>query len=205
MRLPALSGPRQPPIGILLPVALDVRAIERSISFARRRLHILQDADDFAQDAWVHLLSKKPQILSKFRGDSRIETYLSRVILNFGMNWCRVRYRRRTLTECHIDDVVAEYLWSDCTDPSVRYEQRMLRLQAKHALRAALARLTAADRQLLWDWANGRIGVHRSSLRRATANAVYCRVSRVFRKARRLAMTGATARIPAARVTQDGA
>lgn len=70
-------------------------AIERAITALVRRRHLHRpDAEDFAQDARVHLLQRDCAVLRQFHGSSSIDTFLFRVMSNLFINWQQKRLGR---------------------------------------------------------------------------------------------------------------
>jgi RNA polymerase sigma factor (sigma-70 family) len=158
-------------------VSKAVRHVAYQFRFGR------PDAEDFEQDVWLLLISKKALIDQSFAQRSSYSTYLTKIIWNFGANWRRARARLdRRFVWC--DDLNA----MEGSLPTPRFDEHQVQEGAsdleRRSLATAMARLRDDDRQLLSRWATGRPLRGVADGLGVTPNAVYCRVSRLLRKLR---------------------
>lgn len=158
-------------------------AIEKMIAQMSRALHFNEaDADDFMQDARVYLLEKGAAIDSNFHGESLYETYLHRVLWNFGLNWRRGRVRAAhrfvTVDPTDIEQVVTT---QNRADMNVRHAEvaRLLR-QERRELDRVLDGLSHRDFLLLAAWLSGDdLGWHATILC-TTREALHSRIYRLL-------------------------
>ena len=166
---------------------IDPRLLNRTIAVVERRLSIpYADREDFRQDAWVHLLVSGSKILARFGGRSAFATYLFRVVLNFGINWTRTRQRadERRLS---LDLICPSIPWREC-GAALSPEERLCAIERARRPKAVLSQLSRDEREVLMTWAVKPPRVHNAEpAPDHSQNAIYCRVSRLLRKARGLA------------------
>ena len=67
--------------------------LELAIAWVCRRTRLNTDRDDFEQDVRTHIL-RTPQILTAFRADGRLSSYLRQVVWRFFLDWHRHRHGR---------------------------------------------------------------------------------------------------------------
>ena len=171
---------------------LELHRTSRIIESVRRRLAIREsDGADFAQDVWLHMLSKRRIIAGRFGGRSSAKTYVYRIVLNYGLNWLRMQNR---LNAARIgQDGAKAMAWMrtiSLRDPAVEYDEERSLAEARFALAKVLTRLTKEEQQTLWNWAGNRRSVGSAGPAAGqvgqTRNAKYCRVSRTLKRAREL-------------------
>ena len=93
-------------------------------------------AEDAAQEAFLAAWRGLP----RFRGDSRLSTWLYRLTTNAGIDWLRREKRYRST-----DDVTELELPDDAPSPQEQAEQS----ETQSAVRRALSRLSEEHRQVL--------------------------------------------------------
>lgn len=157
---------------------VGVESVRRMIDATRRAAGILRsEAEDFSQDAWLHLLAKRNAIGNAFEGRSTFETYLYSVLLNFARNWRRARIRRVSRMVPY-DSISERKVARVRSGPRTPQEHCELRCH----LEKVMAATPWAEWDLLWAWAAGRADERMPQ--EASANARYCKVSRTLRKVR---------------------
>jgi len=148
----------------------------RMRSVALRVTRCASAAEDVVQNAFLKALTH----LGSFRGDARISTWLHRIVVNEALMWLR-RERRLAARRAPLDDGACAALPAS-EESSV---DALVRRERERALRRGLARLRAADRELLLACAGGgetfaahaaRTGLHPAAVK-----------TRAFRARRRLA------------------
>lgn len=156
-----------------------------------RRLHLRpEDRDDFVQDACLRVLSRRYVIEAIFRGDSSPQTYLYRIIRNFGINWVRAQRKQHLLLRS-LEDFHQLVPADRCVlTPEALYEVERHHVAMRRALRTVMSQLTTSEHGLLWSWAlHGYHVEPQPGISLSGSNATYCRVSRALRKARALALS----------------
>ena len=122
--------------------------IERAIRTVSLRLRFrFPDAEDFRQDALVHLLKHREHVLRIFRGKSSLGTYLVTGLMRFGYRWTARRRRDRVAPEVGAQLQTAE---APPHTPEIRFRGDGTPLAVRCAVSLALARLSPADRVVLW-------------------------------------------------------
>jgi len=104
-------------------------------SVARRLLRKHEDADEAAQVAFLKAWSAR----ARFRGDARLKTWLTRIVLNVSKSMLSARRIE--------DELPDEAGWADSTrtDPGVRIDQARL----QHELRRAVGGLPPRQREVV--------------------------------------------------------
>lgn len=83
-----------------------------------------QEADDVGQETFIRLYRS----LKDFRGDARIDTYVTRIAINLSLN--ELKKRKRLFSVFSFDEQMAEPLVTDGREENNRHETGMLVRQA---------------------------------------------------------------------------
>jgi RNA polymerase sigma-70 factor (ECF subfamily) len=107
---------------------------------ARRYVNTREEAEDIVQEA----LLKAFRHLAKFRGESRMSTWLSVIVLNVGREWIRSRKEPSFLPLEYLRDEGDEPVAIDLPDPCLDPEQSCECREMEKILHAEIERLSSA-------------------------------------------------------------
>jgi RNA polymerase sigma-70 factor (ECF subfamily) len=157
-------------LGALL-MALEPRLVALAARLVRDR----HTAEDVVQSAFEKAIRNG----HRFRGESRVSTWLHRIVANEALMWLRSHGRRARRTR-DLDDTVEDAL----ADPRPDALEAVQRGQRVAGLRAALARLRPEERDVLFGCALG--GATYAELGRESGLDPAALKSRAYRARRRL-------------------
>jgi RNA polymerase sigma-70 factor (ECF subfamily) len=111
---------------------------------ARSILHDDAEAEDAVQDAY--LLAYRA--IGKYRGDARLSTWLTRIVVNEAIARSRKTTRQASVIRLHPDgDINNELIEADMNDAATESAERQaMRAQARHLLEASIDALPEAFR-----------------------------------------------------------
>jgi RNA polymerase sigma-70 factor (ECF subfamily) len=111
---------------------------------ARSILHDDAEAEDVVQD--TYLLAYRA--IGQFRGDARLSTWLTRIVVNEAIARSRKTTRQAKVIRLHPDgDINNEIIEADMTDAATESAERQaMRAQARHLLEASIDALPEAFR-----------------------------------------------------------
>lgn len=152
-----------------------MKALEpRLTAVAMRFTHDAVAAEDVVQNAFVKMLRHG----HRFRGDSRVSTWMHRIVANEALMWLRARRRRPSTLPLQTGGV-------EIRDPGPDACAQLARSQRETQVRRALSALDSDERDVIQHCAlDGRSYADYAEARGLHAGAVK---SRAFRARRRLA------------------
>jgi RNA polymerase sigma-70 factor (ECF subfamily) len=111
---------------------------------ARSIVHDDAEAEDVVQDAY--LLAYRG--IGKYRGDAKLSTWLTRIVVNEAIARSRKTTRRAEVMRLHPDgDINNEHIEADMIEPATESAERQaMRAQARHLLEASIDALPEAFR-----------------------------------------------------------
>ena len=170
----------------MLSITSNIDLIDDVIAAVARRVHLRgPEADDFRQDAWLHILRREEKLSASFEGRRKVETFLFSVVFHFACSWLRRTRRRARDVLLNEDDVIGAVPGPGVADP-----ERLRRHQAIWVSQLLTA-LPTKDREFLVacfsDGVQMEIVARRFGL---TASAAYSRKYRLVRLLKELATTG---------------
>jgi RNA polymerase sigma-70 factor (ECF subfamily) len=110
----------------------------RLFGFLARLSHRRDVAEDLLEETWLRLVTRAPELTD----DTRLGPWLFTVARNLFASWCR----RRSVDESRLSDLALS--WPGALPRESPFESAA-RGETERRLEAALARLSAADREVL--------------------------------------------------------
>jgi RNA polymerase sigma factor (sigma-70 family) len=163
-----------------------VRAIARRYGLSRA------DADDFSQDAWVHLLRNEARALNAFRGQSAMQTYLWKILFRRYPTWQRIHGHQEHPSVVYGN--LAEHTTRSVPLVGSVLDDHLAEARARdlaRALERQIDLLDTSDRELLClRFIHGMQASEIGNRRGSTRASVYKRLERVLRKLRESLSSG---------------
>ncbi|MBW2282430.1 MAG: sigma-70 family RNA polymerase sigma factor [Deltaproteobacteria bacterium] len=157
----------------------------RLLAVARRFLRVEEDARDAVQDAFISAF----RAIDRFEGDSRISTWLHRIVVNASLMKLRSRQRK---PETSIEELLPRFLDDGhFADPPTEWQQTaeraLQRRQTRERVREAIDRLPDSYRTvLLLRDIEGLDTAEAAEVLQVSANAVKIRLHRARQALRKL-------------------